>query len=76
VKGVVTAAAKQQKAVIGLSHTLNAVNSERIWELIYSADFLSPGFECVKCAALFSVENRTCRYCGAAVGAVGNVVES
>jgi peptide subunit release factor 1 (eRF1) len=75
VNDVVTAAAKKQRAVIGLSHTLTAVNSDRIWQLIYSEGFASPGFECRKCTALFSVERSTCPNCGAEVQPVRNVVE-
>jgi peptide subunit release factor 1 (eRF1) len=75
VREVVTAAAKKQKAVVGLEHTLRAVNSDRIWQLIYSEDFSSPGFECVKCAALLSAEKASCPYCGAALRSVNDVVE-
>jgi peptide subunit release factor 1 (eRF1) len=75
VDDVVTAAAKKQRAVMGLSHTLTAVNSDRIWQLIYSEGFASPGFECRKCTALFSVEKSTCPNCGADVQHVRNVVE-
>jgi peptide chain release factor subunit 1 len=75
VKEVVTAAAKKQKAVVGLEHTLRAINSDRIWLLIYSEDFSAPGFECVQCAALLSIEKTSCPYCGAAVRSVNDVVE-
>ena len=74
VKEVVTAAAKYEKAVIGLGHTLKALNSNRIWEFVYSEDFTSPGFECAKCGALFSVEKTSCAYCSGAVRPVKDVV--
>jgi peptide chain release factor subunit 1 len=75
VNEVVTAAAKNGKAVIGLGHTLKAMNSDRVWELVYSEDFHTPGFECSKCAALFSAERASCQYCGGVLQPVGDVVE-
>jgi peptide chain release factor subunit 1 len=75
VSEVVTAAAKNEKAVVGLGHTLKAVNSDRVWELVYSNDFHAPGFECSKCAALFSVNRASCQYCGGTLQRVDNIVE-
>jgi peptide chain release factor subunit 1 len=75
VNEVITAAAKHQRALVGLGHALKAVNSERVWQLIYAEGFASPGFECSKCSALFSIENPACHYCGAAVRPVNDVVE-
>ena len=72
---VVREAAKTQKAVTGLGRTLKAVNQARVWRLIYSDEFRTAGFECQKCAALFSVERESCHYCGASVRAVTDVVE-
>jgi release factor family 10 len=75
VEQLVTEAAKRKKAVTGLSNTLNAVNQARVWRLIYAGEFRSPGFECPKCAALFSAERKSCLYCGASVRPVSDVVE-
>jgi peptide chain release factor subunit 1 len=75
VNEVVTTAAKSEKAVVGLGHTLKALNSDRVWELVYSEDFHAPGFECSRCAALFSAERASCQYCGGALQPVGDVVE-
>jgi hypothetical protein len=72
---VVTGAAKNGKVVTGLSHTLNAVNQARVWQLVYSEGPGSPGFECSKCAALFSVSRKSCLYCAAVVYPVKDVVE-
>jgi hypothetical protein len=72
---VVTEAAKTQKAVTGLGRTLKAVNQARVWRLIYSDEFRTSGFECSKCAALFSVERESCHYCGTSVRPVTDVVE-
>jgi peptide subunit release factor 1 (eRF1) len=76
VNEVLTAAAKHEKAVVGLGHTLKELNSDRVWELIYAEDFSAPGYECGKCAALFSLQHRTCLYCDGAISQIPNVVES
>jgi peptide subunit release factor 1 (eRF1) len=72
---VVTEAAKGRKAVTGLSRTLNAVNQGRVWQLLYSEELHYPGFECPKCAALFSVERESCLYCGAELQSATDIVE-
>jgi len=75
VREVVTAAAKHEKAVVGLGHTLKELNSNRVWELIYAENLSTPGYECAKCGALFSLHNASCTYCGAAIHSVPNVIE-
>lgn len=75
VKEVIRGAARNQKTVAGLGQTLKAVNSDRVWELIYSEGLTLPGLECEKCAALFSLELKICLYCGQPVHPVGDVVE-
>jgi peptide chain release factor subunit 1 len=75
VREVMTAAAKNGKAVAGLARTLNAVNHGRVWQLIYSAGFRPTGFECTKCAALVTLERSECAYCGGRLRAVHDVVE-
>jgi peptide subunit release factor 1 (eRF1) len=75
VKRVITSAAKNGKAVVGLGRTLKAVNSGRVWELIYSGGFLSPGYECPGCSALFTARATRCPYCGSRPQTVRDVVE-
>jgi len=75
VNSVVTSAAKHGSAVVGLDRTLKAINSGRVWELIYSADCVSPGYECPTCAALFSARPARCTYCGARLEVVRDIVE-
>ena len=75
VNSVVTSAAKAGKSVIGLGRTLKALNSDRVWELIYAGEYLSPGYECPKCFALFSARPTRCPYCSSRIQAVNNVVE-
>ncbi|HET9942981.1 MAG TPA: hypothetical protein VFR05_06550 [Terriglobia bacterium] len=75
VNSVVTSAEKTGKSVIGLGRTLKALNSDRVWELIYAGEYLSPGYECPKCFALFSARPTRCPYCSSRIQAVNNVVE-
>jgi peptide chain release factor subunit 1 len=75
VNEVVTTAAKTERSVAGLGHTLKAVNSDRVWELVYCQDFRAPGFECERCGGLFSTEKTSCQYCGGNLQAVNDVVE-
>jgi peptide chain release factor subunit 1 len=75
VKEVLRGVARNEKTIAGLGRTLKAVNSDRVWELIYSEGFSSPGLECAKCAALFSVKRKSCAYCGGSVHPVADVVE-
>jgi peptide subunit release factor 1 (eRF1) len=75
VKEVLRGVSKNEKTVAGLGRTLKAVNSDRVWELVYSEGLSSPGFECSKCAALFSVKRKSCAYCGGSVHPVADIVE-
>jgi peptide subunit release factor 1 (eRF1) len=74
VNEVLTAAAKKQKAVTGLTRTLNAVNQSRVWQLIYSDGLSEPGFECRQCAALFSADRPSCLYCGGPIERLHDVI--
>jgi peptide subunit release factor 1 (eRF1) len=75
VRNLVTSAAKSRRVVIGLGHTLHAVNQRRVWQLVYADGFCSPGFECPHCAALFSTNNTACSFCNSTVDPVEDVVE-
>jgi histone H3/H4 len=75
VKDLVTSAAKSARVVVGLVNTLYALNRRRIWQLVYADEFHSPGYECPKCAALFSIETVSCSFCGSAVSSIEDVVE-
>jgi hypothetical protein len=75
VNTLVTSAAKSLRAVIGLSHTLHALNQRRIWRLVCAGAFQSPGYECPRCAALYSVEASACPVCGSPLRSIEDVVE-
>jgi peptide subunit release factor 1 (eRF1) len=75
VNEVINTASKTDKAVTGLGHVLKAINSDRVWELIYCEDWRASGFECERCAGLFSIEKTSCPYCGGKLQVVSDVVE-
>jgi peptide subunit release factor 1 (eRF1) len=75
VNNVVASAKRDGKAVVGLKRTLMAINSDRVWEVIYAGDYMSPGFECSRCSALFTARPTRCPYCEERIEAVVNVVE-
>jgi peptide subunit release factor 1 (eRF1) len=75
VNEAITTASKTEKAVAGLGQTLKAINSDRVWELVYCQDFRAPGFECERCRGLFSTEKTSCQYCGGKLQAIDDVVE-
>jgi hypothetical protein len=75
VQDLVTSAAKSTRVVIGLEHTLHALNQRRIWQLVYAEGFHSTGYECPGCVALFSVETPSCSLCGSVVTPIEDVIE-
>ena len=75
VRDLVTSAAKAGRVVIGLGRTLHAVNQRRVWQLVYADGFHTPGYECPRCAALFSTETTSCPFCGSTVHPTEDVVE-
>jgi peptide subunit release factor 1 (eRF1) len=75
VTDLVTSAAKSKVAVVGVGHTLQALNERRVWQLLYVDGLYSSGYECPGCAALFSAETTVCSKCGSRLAAVANVVE-
>ena len=70
VTDLVTSAAKTRDVVVGLAHTLHTLNEGRIWQLIYADGFHALGYECVKCASLFSSEMSVCSVCGSTLRSI------
>lgn len=76
VEQVITAAAKHDRGVVGLEATLAALQEWRIWQLVYADGFAPPGVQCTNCAALFAEKRESCSYCGGAVRAVVDLIDS
>jgi peptide chain release factor subunit 1 len=75
VEEMTTAAAKGERAVIGLQNTLHAINHFRVWQLVYSAGLSMPGFECRTCHALTTAGRSVCRYCGGELSETPEIIE-
>ena len=75
VRELLTAAAKGNKAVIGLDRTLKALNSNRVWQFVYSYGYSAAGFACSQCAALSASDTAQCPQCKGSVTAIADVVE-
>ncbi len=64
VRRLLTAAAKEKQAVVGLPKVLTALNLGRVRRLVYSDGFNTSGSECRECAGLFESFAENCRDCG------------
>jgi peptide chain release factor subunit 1 len=60
---LLTAAAKEQQAVVGLTEVLGAMNLGRVMRLVYSEGFSASGSECRECGGLFESYTETCKDC-------------
>jgi uncharacterized protein (DUF2267 family) len=64
---LIDAARESGRAVLGLLPTLQALNGGRVWEILCADGEVFCGFECPRCAGLFSPGQESCDYCGAAL---------
>lgn len=74
VEDLITAAAKKEQAVIGLTAIFTSLQEGRIWRLVYANGFAPRGGQCTKCAMLFVEDRDACTYCGAAVRSVEDII--
>jgi peptide subunit release factor 1 (eRF1) len=71
VDALLTAAAKGDRAVVGPTATLEALNEGRVWRFVYAGQCALTGSACAQCGALFWEPQRaTCWYCGGTLAAV------
>jgi peptide chain release factor subunit 1 len=64
VDAMITAAMKGERAVLGVSDTLNAIQEGRVYRLVVARDFRAEGKECGSCHVLVSDGNENCPFCG------------
>ena len=72
---LISAASGTTRAVTGLGRTLEFLNEGTVSNLVYMEGLQSAGYECPKCAALFSQDRERCNYCGSALLVVDNLSE-
>jgi hypothetical protein len=74
VSEMITSAAKQSGAVVGLNATLDAVNNGRVQRLVLSEGYAPSGYHCTSCGALVSKAAQTCPQCDAALAPALDIV--
>jgi len=75
VRQLIDAAPAHLKAVVKLAPTIQAIQEQRVWQLIYAEGFAPPGSECGNCKALNAGEKATCDYCGQTVKGVSDFID-
>jgi len=75
VEELAVASAKQDRAVSGLSATIEALREGRIWKLLYAETFAPRGRECGACASLLEEAVERCSFCNADTKPVEDLVE-
>ncbi len=73
---LITIAAKNDRAVIGLEATLRAVREGRVWRLVYLDALVLRGRRCPACSALYAENETACAFCGGPLGPVEDLVEA
>jgi stalled ribosome rescue protein Dom34 len=75
VESLVTAASKGDRAVLGLSETLEAVNQGRVYRLVVTKDFRAEGKQCSSCNVLMLAGTLDgCSFCDGALDAAPDLI--
>jgi peptide subunit release factor 1 (eRF1) len=75
VGSLITAASKGDRAVLGLSETLEAVNEGRVYRLVVTKDFRAEGRQCSGCGVLVLAEPAAaCSFCGSSLEAAPDLI--
>lgn len=64
IEDLITKAAKESGAVVGVEPTLEEINRERVSTLVVRQGFQQPAYRCKECSFLTSMPHRTCANCG------------
>lgn len=64
VESMITAAMKGDRAVLGISETLSAIQQQRVYRLIVARDYRLQGKECSACHVLLVDGDAKCSFCG------------
>jgi peptide subunit release factor 1 (eRF1) len=74
VDGVITAAMKADRAVLGVTDTLAAIQEGRVYRLILARDFRIAGNECNACHILMTNADGQCSFCGGKLEAAPDLI--
>jgi peptide subunit release factor 1 (eRF1) len=64
VESMITAAMKHDRAVLGISETLTAIQEQRVYRLVVARDYHVEGKECESCHVLTADGLEKCSFCG------------
>ncbi len=74
VDAMITSAMKGERAVLGLSDTLGAIQGGRVYRLVVARDFRVEGKECSACHVLISDGIEKCSFCGGQLEAAPDLI--
>jgi peptide chain release factor subunit 1 len=74
VDAMITAAMKRDRAVLGISDTLEAIQEGRVYRLVVARDFRIEGQECSSCHVLLANGNRECAFCGGSLESAPDLI--
>jgi len=74
VASLITAAMKGDRAVLGISDTLQAIQEGRVYRMVVARDFRFEGKECGSCHVLVSDGGEKCAFCGAQLAAAPDLI--
>jgi hypothetical protein len=75
VKQLIATAAKKTPADTGLAATLNALQQNRVWRLVFAEGYAPRGCRCTNCSALMPEDRRVCDYCRGEVRPEDDLIE-
>ncbi len=76
IEQIVTAANKGGNAVMGLADTVAALQAGRVLQLVIAEGYEAPAFRCSNCGYLSVATATACNFCGGAMQAVPDVVNT
>lgn len=74
VDALITGAMKGERAVLGVSNTLEAVQQGRVYRLVIARDFHIEGKECESCHVLVTDSNEKCSFCAGKLEAAPDLI--
>jgi peptide chain release factor subunit 1 len=74
VESMITAAMKGERAVLGVSATLGAIQEGRVHRMVIARDFRLEGKECGSCHVLVSDGDEKCAFCGSKLEAAPDLI--
>jgi len=74
VDAMITAAMKGDRAVLGLSDTLGAIQEGRVYRLVVARDYRAEGKECDSCHVLIVDGVEKCSFCGGRLDAAPDLI--